>query len=96
MSEQLPSGLEKYAETAVFTQDSMPEKITKQHRTKDGAWGRIVVLEGELDYVIAGAPDQVHRLSPGIDGIIRPTEPHHVAKVGPVSFRIEFYRAKPA
>lgn len=92
MSDRLPDGLEKYFETAVFTEHNAPQKIKERHQSKEGVWARIVLLSGELDYIVEDSDGSALRLMPGIDGIIRPTEPHRVATVGPVEFKIEFYR----
>ena len=91
----LPNNVEKYFETKVFTEKSLPEKITKKHNTKTGVWGRIVVLEGELDYIVSEPPKSLQRLSPGIDGVIQPKQQHYVCVVGPVRFKIEFLKAPP-
>lgn len=88
----LPGNVRKYAETPVFTEKSIPKKLLDLHHTKPGVWGRIVVLEGQLDYIIPGSPDQLYRLSPEKHGIIRPTELHRVAPVGAVRFKVEFFK----
>lgn len=88
----LPGNVQKYAETPVFSETSVPEKLLGLHDTKPGVWGRIVVLEGQLDYIIPGPPEQRFRLSPEQHGIIQPTELHRVASVGAVLFKVEFLR----
>ncbi|MAW81462.1 MAG: tellurite resistance protein [Parvularcula sp.] len=88
----LPSGVEKYAETPVFSETSVPEKLLGLHDTKPGVWGRIVILEGQLDYIIPGPPEQHYRLSTEQNGIIRPTELHRVVPVGAVRFKVEFFK----
>ena len=94
MSEtELPDDVRKYSETTVFTEKSVPEKLLRLHDTKPGVWGRIVVLEGELDYIVPGPPERRARLSPERRGVIRPTELHRVAPVGPVRFKVEFLKA---
>ena len=87
----LPANAVNYAETAVFTEETVPAKLTRDHDTKPGVWGRIIVLDGALDYIIPGPPERKQRLSPGRDGIVRPTEPHRVAPVGAVRFKVAFY-----
>lgn len=88
----LPGNVQKYAETPIFKETSVPEKLLGLHDTKPGVWGRIVVLLGQLDYIIPGPPEQRHRLSPKQPGIIRPTELHRVAPVGAVRFKVEFLK----
>ena len=92
MIHQLPLNVKRYAESPVFTEKTTPKKLVKVHTTKKGAWGRLVVLEGALDYIISGPNEKSQRLSPDIDGVIKPEEPHRVAILGPVRFKIEFYR----
>lgn len=88
----LPGNVQKYAETPVFAQTSVPKQLLGLHVTKPGVWGRIIVFEGQLDYFIHGSPAQLYRLSPEKHGIIRPTELHRVAHVGAVRFKVEFFK----
>ena len=90
-SSGLPISAIKYAETPVFTEATAPAKLLSLHDTKPDVWGRIVVLEGALDYIIPGPPEQQLRLTPELSGVIRPAEPHRVAPVGAVRFKVEFY-----
>ena len=93
MSEtELPDDVRKYSETTVFTEKSIPEKLLLLHDTKPGVWGRIVVLEGQLDYIVLGPPERRARLCPDRCGVIRPTELHRVALVGAVRFKVEFLK----
>ncbi|MEZ5981007.1 MAG: DUF1971 domain-containing protein [Parvularculaceae bacterium] len=87
-----PASLSKYSETPVFTQDTVPEKLTSVHDTKRGVWGKLVVLEGALDYIVPGPPPARQRITPSTYGIIEPAVPHRVELIGPVCFKVEFYR----
>lgn len=89
---QLPDQLEAYRRTPVFTADTVPAGLLRQHRTKAGTWGKIVVLEGELLYRTLEPPVEEVRLRPGRPGIVQPQEPHEVEPVGAVRFYVEFYR----
>lgn len=91
--EEPPEGVEKYSETPIFTETSTPAKLLQIHDTKPDVWGRIVVLEGALDYIIPGPPERVLRLDPKRCGVIRPAEPHRVALIGAVRFKVEFLKA---
>jgi len=88
----LPDGVSKYSETPEFTQDTVPEKLTKHHDTKDGTWGRLVVLEGALTYVVPGPPEERQDVIPGSPAIIEPKLLHYVAIDGPVRFKVEFLK----
>lgn len=89
---RLPANVEKYAETPIFSEDTIPEKLLKLHDTKPGVWGRIVIIEGALDYFIPGPPEACTRLTQGVFGIIRPAELHRVIPVGSVRFKVEFLK----
>ncbi len=89
-----PAILSKYSETPVFTQDTVPAKLTSVHDTKPGVWGKLVVLEGALDYVVLGPPPARQRITPSNFGVIEPAVPHRVELNGPVRFKVEFYRDK--
>lgn len=88
----LPEGVARYKETAVFDQETLPNGLRNRHTLKAGTWGRIVVLEGMLLYVIEREPEQAFVLTPSLPGIVEPEVPHHVEPRGNVRFRVEFYR----
>jgi len=88
----LPADVSKYSESPVFTDTSVPEKLTRVHKTKPGVWGKLVILSGALDFIVPGPPRLTETLSARSHGVIRPAEPHHVNITGPVTFKIEFYR----
>ena len=89
-----PDDLEKYSETSVFSDESVPAKLTREHNTKKGVWGKLVLLEGALDYVVPGAPEKSRRLSEGETAIIEPQEIHYVTPHKGAAFRVEFYRRR--
>ena len=88
----LPVGIRKYAETPVFSAETVPKKLTKLHDTKPGVWGRLCVIEGALDYIISCSPPFQQRINAGEYGIIEPESLHHVQIIGPVRFKIEFLK----
>lgn len=87
----LPEHLTAYKRTPEFTENSIPNGLLKDHNTKEGVWGRIVVLEGQLDYIIQAPEAESILLQPGQDGIVEPTVKHHVSPHGQVRFYVEFY-----
>lgn len=95
-SAELPDGLTHYAKTAVFTEKTIPSKLTSSHRTKPGVWGKLVVNEGSLAYVISGPPLIRKRIESPSFAIIEPEVDHLVEVDGPVSFQVEFYRREAA
>ena len=92
MIHELPPGLEKSGETPVFTERTLPSKLTGPHNTKPGVWGKLVVLEGALDYIVLEPPSSRQRLRAGEHGIIAPSVLHRVEPVGKVTFLVAFYR----
>ena len=87
----LPDGLRAYRRTPVFTETSVPAGLLKDHETKPGVWGVIHVVSGRLRYSIPSRRESV-TLSPDRPGIVEQTVPHHVTRLGPVSFYVEFWR----
>ena len=88
---QLPSTVKVYSQTPEMTEASVPPSLLSSHTTKAGTWGRIVVIEGRLNYFIDG-DDAVYELSPGIPGIVEPEIGHRIDPHSPVTFMVEFLR----
>jgi len=44
MTDDIPADVHKYAESPIFTENTVPEKLTTLHDTKSGVWGRLCVL----------------------------------------------------
>lgn len=89
-----PQRPEPYKTTAVWDQDTLPQAIRNEHRTKEGAWGLLRVLEGKARLVFT-QPARAVEVSPGQPGVIPPQEPHHVELDGPVRLQVEFYKEHP-
>lgn len=87
----LPDGLEVYRSTPEFTEQTVPAKLRAEHSTKAGVWGRIVVEEGRLRYII-GPTSWI--LKPGVHGVIAPEQRHAVEPLASVRFRVEFLRKR--
>jgi tellurite methyltransferase len=86
-----PTNVAAYKRTPEFTTDTIPTGLLKNHSTKQGVWGRIVILQGVLHYQI-DALDTSFELTPARPGIVVPQMLHHVAPRGAVRFYVEFYR----
>lgn len=89
---ELPQGVRAYKETPVFTQDSVPAGLLRDHATKAGVWGRIHVLAGTLSYSVTAPFKYTWTLSPDVIGVIAPEVLHHVTSIGDVRFKVEFMR----
>jgi tellurite methyltransferase len=88
---EIPADAVVYKRTDDFTETTVPAGLRKDHATKSGVWGRIVVSAGRLRYEVP-SPSSVFDLAPGTDGIVLPEVPHHVVPIGPVRFHVEFLR----
>ncbi len=91
MRDDLPEGLVRYGGTPVFTEKTVPAKLTGAHDTKPGVWGKLVVIEGALDYVIPGPPEEKRRIEADGTAIIEPEIEHYVTPQDAVIFRVDFY-----
>jgi tellurite resistance-related uncharacterized protein len=88
---EMPEGVVAFQQTAVFTEETIPAGLQKDHATGAGVWAKIIVLEGKLRYQ-AEALGVDMELAPDVLGVIVPQVVHAVAPVGPVRFFVEFYR----
>lgn len=88
----LPTNVVLYKTTPEFNQDTVPMGLQRNHTTAANVWGRIVVHEGSLRYVIEEPVTEEHLLVPGSPGIVEPQIAHHVVIDGPVRFCVEFHR----
>lgn len=87
-----PSNVSFYKRTPEFTEDSIPAGLLNDHNTKEGVWGKIVVLEGVLEYTIQEPALEKIELSPELYGVVEPKIKHHVKPLSLVRFYVEFYR----
>jgi len=85
----LPDKVTALRSTPVFTEETIPAGLLKDHATKEGTWGVIQIESGQLKYTIG--EDEVHILTPDKFGTIEPTVKHHVRAIGEVVFKVEFY-----
>jgi tellurite resistance-related uncharacterized protein len=85
-----PTPTTPYGSTPVFDEVTLPAGLRRRHRTKDGTWGVIRVLEGRLRYQVLDPSSEVI-LEPGRPGLILPEQPHLVEPLGSVRMQVEFY-----
>ena len=88
----LPGDVEPYAKSPEFSEDTIPENAQRSHRSKEGVWAKINILEGRLLYRILEPEAQEFELTPEMPGIVEPEVAHQIAPAGKVRFFIEFYR----
>lgn len=88
----MPQSVSAYKRTKIFTENTIPKGLLQDHSTMEGTWGKIVVLEGRLLYVIQSDPPEEVILDPTTFGVVEPTILHFVKPLDKVSFYVEFYR----
>lgn len=88
----LPDNVVAYKKTPEFTETTVPDGLLKNHQTKTNIWGKIIVLEGLLQYTIIEPTSEIMELNESRYGIVEPTMLHHVKPLGKVRFYVEFYR----
>lgn len=89
MAEALPKGAVHYA-TSRFTQDTLPEKLRKDHCTKAGVWGLLAVQSGRLLFRREDKAGVI--VETGGTAVFAPQEVHSVEALGAVAFEIRFHR----
>ena len=89
---ELPENVSAYKKTPEFTEETVPQGLLNDHNTKEGVWGKIVILEGQLEYTIQEPELEVIELNPNHYGVVEPTIKHHIKPLGSVKFYVEFYR----
>ena len=83
-----------YRSSPVFDQISLPAALRREHRTKQGVWGVIRVLEGELLLTLVET-GEVKLLTAGSPGIVLPDQPHLVEPLGAMRMQVDFYDRAP-
>ena len=89
---KLPDNVKAYKKTPVFTEETVPAGLLNDHNTKTGVWGKIVIIEGELEYTIQEPDVEIVVLHSNSHGVVEPTIRHHIKPMGKVQFYVEFYR----
>ena len=93
----LPPNVVKYSQVpktdTVFTSQTLPSGLLKQHNTKKGTLGVIRVFRGQLEYTIHEPQPSVYVLDENNFGVIEPTMLHQVKALSEdVEFVVEFWR----
>ena len=83
-----------YGSSPIFDEKSLPDSLRNEHRTKDGTWGLVRVLEGEVTLVFLDPPSE-HFVTVDDPAPIPPQSPHFIKLVGPMKMQVEFYRDHP-
>ncbi|MGI8751420.1 MAG: DUF3565 domain-containing protein [Acidimicrobiales bacterium] len=93
---ELPDGLSLVGQAGPWDQDSLPAGLQGAHRTPGGRWGRLHIIEGEIDFQFESGitPVSPLHLKAGSAQPIPPGVPHRVAPTGPVRLQLEFWGRK--
>lgn len=83
-----------YRSSPVFDENTLPQALRRDHRTKEGVWGVIRVLSGQLKFVITET-GEIRILDPERPGLVLPNQLHYVEVIGPVNMRVDFYSTCP-
>jgi tellurite resistance-related uncharacterized protein len=83
-----------YATLPIFDEHSLPDALRNDHRTKEGTWGLLRVLEGEVWLIFLDPPNE-SRVTPDNPAIIPSQAAHHVVPLGRMTMQVEFYRECP-
>lgn len=84
----------RYGATPIFDEKSLPDALRGDHRTKEGTWGLLRVLEGEVKLIFLDPPSE-HLVTPGNPATIPPQATHHVVPLGAMRMQVEFYHEQP-
>ena len=88
---ELPANVTSYNKTPEFTRATVPKGLLRRHLTRQGTWGKIIILEGRLRYRILEPELEEIELSPERYGVVEPAVPHEVEPIGHVRFYVEFF-----
>jgi tellurite resistance-related uncharacterized protein len=83
-----------YGASPIFDERSLPDSLRLAHSTKDGTWGLLRVLEGQLELVFLDPPSRYH-VTVDDPSPIPPRALHFVKLTGPMKMQVEFYRENP-
>lgn len=92
VSRTLPPRVAKYAETAKFTRETVPSKLTTRHNLKSGVWGLLCVEAGTVEFHVTGGTTWSASVQAGETIVIEPRQEHFVRPDVDAEFKVEFYR----
>ena len=92
----LPDDASVFKTTAVFDEHTVPPALLRHHRTKEGVWGRVVVVDGEVTFRQLEPTVSETVLTAGLVQIVAPGLPHEVQLSPGARFYVEFQRVEPS
>lgn len=90
----VPDDIETYRTVGPFNAENLPKGLLKDHKLKDGTWGRLTMLEGAIRFIWSdGRTDGlVEELAAGDVLMIPPQALHNLEQTGDFSLEIEFMK----
>ncbi len=80
-----------YKKTPIFNAKNVPKAILDRHNTKEGIWGKLVVVSGTLKFIDLEKGSEFI-LGKGQFQIIEPTKWHRLELIDNPEFYIEFFK----
>lgn len=90
---ELPDEVEVQRSIGPFDAASLPKGLLREHRLKEGTWGRLRIASGQVRFVWddAGLEGEAVVIVAGSAIIIPPTVPHHLELMeGDFSLEVDF------
>ena len=81
-----------YRRTPEFDANNVPPGLRSDHSTGQGIWGRILVLEGRLEYHVGAPVNTSFVVEGGSSAVVVPGVRHRVEPMESVRFLVEFSR----
>ncbi|WP_446532553.1 DUF1971 domain-containing protein [Qipengyuania marincola] len=76
----------------MFSAETVPGKLTSEHRLKPGVWGQLCVGLGLVEFHTSGPSPSTTAVRAGESLIIEPALSHFVRLSTDVQFKVSFYR----
>ncbi len=88
---EFPEGLCVLGRAGPWDRASLPASLLRAHRTPEGRWGRLRVLDGSVDFQFESEGAAAVRLEAGGVQAIPPGVPHHLVPTGDVRCELELW-----
>jgi tellurite resistance-related uncharacterized protein len=86
---EMPEGLQLTRTGGPWDQDHIPAGLRRSHRTGEGVWGLLEVLQGRVAFRLETTPPLERVLDQGVQQPIPPTAVHEVRTIGPAVVRVQ-------
>lgn len=88
----IPATAVRYKTVGPFDLDSLPDGLEREHRLKEGTWGSLTILAGQIAFVWDDEQGGEVVVETPATIVIPPEVPHHLRPSGPVLLEIGFHR----